>query len=224
MPPEIIDCTQRDEDWHLARCGIPTASEFATIIAKGRTKDTPSLTRRAYMCKLAGERITGIPEEGYCNGDMRRGIAMEGEALRFYAFLEPRDVRNVGFIRNGRVGASPDALVGLHGLLEIKTAKPSVLLPIRERGSFPPEHRAQVQGQLWVAERDWSDLLVYWPNVPHFLVRVHRDEEYIKMLADEAERFCDELDAMVDRLMRDGSPDAAAREAEKDAIVGRVFA
>lgn len=218
--PEIIHCEQRSPEWYEARCGIPTASEFASVIASGRG-GADSVTRHRYMCRLAGERITGLPEEGYCNGDMRRGIEMEGEALSFYRFLEEREVSEVGFIRSGRVGASPDAMVGLHGLLEIKTAKPSVLLPLRERGAFPPEHRAQVQGQLWVAERDWSDLLVYWPGIPHFLVRAYRDEDYIKELAGKVARFCDELDAMVERLVRADERPAFDREA--DAIVGRVF-
>ena len=33
---EIIDCEQNSSDWFAARMGIPTASEFSTVMAKGR--------------------------------------------------------------------------------------------------------------------------------------------------------------------------------------------
>ena len=80
--------------WHspayvriASRLGIPTASEFATILAKGRG-DAESKTRRTYMAKLAGERLTGDPAENYTNAHFDRGHAMEPEAREMYAFAE----------------------------------------------------------------------------------------------------------------------------------------
>ena len=67
-----------------------------------------------------------------------------------------------------------------------------------------PEHRAQVQGQLWVAERDWCDFVTYWPGLPLFTIREHRDDSYIANLASEVDQFNDELAAIVERLRRMG--------------------
>ena len=36
MAPRIIECEQGSELWYEARLGLPTASEFSTILAKGK--------------------------------------------------------------------------------------------------------------------------------------------------------------------------------------------
>jgi len=59
---------------------------------------------------------------------------------------------------------------------------------------LPPEHLAQCQGNLWVAEREWIDFVSYWPKMPLFVKRVYRDEIYIKNLAAEVDLFNSELD------------------------------
>ena len=101
MPAEIIVCEQNSPEWFEARRGIPTASMFATVMAKGKDKG-PSLTRATYMRKLAGEIITGEPMENYSNAHMERGHSMEGEARDFYAFLTSDPPEQVGFIRHLR--------------------------------------------------------------------------------------------------------------------------
>ena len=127
---------------------------------------------------------------------------MEEEARSAYNFVTGSKCESVGFLRRGRSGASPDALIGKDGLLEIKTKLPHLLIEALLKGEFPPEHKAQCQGQLWVAERDWIDLAVYWPGLPLFVKRVHRDEAYIRNLASEIERFDTDLDAIVDQIKR----------------------
>ena len=65
---------------------------------------------------------------------------------------------------------------------------------------FPPEHKAQVQGSIWTTEREWWDFMSYWPKLPPLRVRVYRDEDYIKSMSDEIDRFNDELAALVNRI------------------------
>jgi hypothetical protein len=196
---QIIDCAQGSEEWFLARAGIPTASEFSTVLAKGRGT-AESKTRRTYMLKLAGERITGKPMETFSNQHMERGKLMEEEARNFYAFLTDDEPQQIGFIRNDLAGCSPDSLIGADGLLEIKTALPHLLIDFIFKDEFPPEHRAQTQGQLWVTGREWVDLTVYWPKMPPFIKRAYRDEVYIRDLAAAVERFNDELAEVVERI------------------------
>jgi hypothetical protein len=162
------------------------------------------------MLKLAGERITGQPMESYSNAHMERGNIMEAEARDFYSFMTDSEPQLVGFIRNRDAGASPDSLVGETGLLEIKTALPHILGDLILKGEFPPEHKAQTQGQLWVAGREWVDLLIYWPNMPPLIKRAYRDEPYIRALADAVAEFNAELADVVTRIQAHGEKIAHA--------------
>ena len=124
---QIIDCEQGTPEWHAARLGIPTASEFKTLL--GIKKDArEKVTRRTYLLKLAGEIITGEPTESYSNDHMDRGKFMEAEARDLYSFSCDADPQQVGFIRNGQKGCSPDSLIGDKGMLEIKTKLPHLLI------------------------------------------------------------------------------------------------
>lgn len=197
----VLDCEQGSPEWFQARLGIPTASEFATVMAKGKNGGE-SVTRRTYMLKLIGERLTGEPMDNYTNAHMERGKAMEDEARNFYSFMQDAEPTRVGFITDDVKGCSPDSLIGNTGMLEIKTKLPHLLVDCLLKDEFPPEHRAQCQGALWVAEREWIDLAVYWPKLPLFVKRAYRDEPYIGEIAVAVERFRNEMAEMQSRVTR----------------------
>lgn len=190
---EIINCEQGSFKWFAARLGIPTASEFSTVMAKGKGAGT-SKTREDYMLKLIGERMTGTLMENYNNKHMERGKELEAEARLLYAIDSDIWPETVGFMRRGRAGCSPDLVVGTKGLGEIKTKLPHLQLKVLFAGQLPPEHKAQTQGQLWIAEREWDDFISYWPGMPLFVFRVERDELYIKELASAVDEFNAEMD------------------------------
>lgn len=202
---QVFDMEQGTAAWLEARRGIPTASMFATVMAKGEGK-----TRSKYMRALAGEILTGETSETFSNFHMERGKAMEDEARDTYAFIHDLDPIRVGFVRNGAKGASPDSLIGENGGLEIKTALPDIQIDRLERNRLPPEYVAQVQGNIWVTEREWWDFVSFWPKLPMLRVRVYRDDEFIKTLADEVDRFNDELAALVERIRNYGNERIAA--------------
>lgn len=212
MTMQIFDCEQGTPEWYAARAGIPTSSEFATVMAKGK-EGGASLTRARYMRKLAGEIITGEPApEGYSNAHMERGKAMEDDACRLYAFMADAEPERVGFIRNGNKGCSPDRLVGAKRGLEIKTAIPEVQIERLIRGTLPPEHKAQVQGNIWLAERETWDFISYWPKLPMLNINVPRDDAYIRLLSDAVDTFNDELSAMIERIRNYGDPEGLRRQ------------
>jgi hypothetical protein len=199
---EVFSCDQGTDEWFECRRGIPTASKFSTVMAKGEGK-----TRSQYMRELAGEIVTGERNEQFSNVHTERGNAMEDDARQTYAFVENVETHRVGFIRNGNKGASPDSLIGNNGGLEIKTAIPHIQIDRIERDRLPPEHVAQVQGNLWISEREWWDFVSYWPKLPMFTIRVYRDEDYIRQMAGEIDRFNDELSALVERIRKYGVRD-----------------
>lgn len=201
---QIINCDQGTPEWIAARLGIPTASAFSDVLAKGEGK-----SRKTYMMKLAGEVLTGEAHPGFSTPAMERGHEWEAEARDWYSFETGAQVQRVGFIRNGRAGCSPDGLIGDLGGLEIKTTEPQHLIPMIEAGKFPSKFAAQVQGNLWITGRQWWDLVVYWRGLPPFLIRARRDNGYIANLAGEVARFNDELDATVANV-RNYKPAVAA--------------
>lgn len=203
MIPEVFHCEQGTPEWYAARLGIPTASCFATVMAKGKEGGV-SLTRKKYMNQLAGEILTGRPMDNYENNDMVRGSQQEDDARNLYAFLHDEIITQVGFVRNGQKGASPDSLVGSGGGLEIKSALPHIQIERILRGSCPPEHVAQVQGNIWVCEREWWDFCSYCPDLPLFRVRVMRDDAYIQKLSSAVDIFNEDLAAVVETVRRYG--------------------
>lgn len=198
---EVFNCDQGTPEWHACRAGIPTASEFATVLMQGQKKGEPSKTRRKYMLTLIGERLTGQPAESYVNANMLRGKEHEPEARKLYRAMN-YDVQTeqVGFIRNGDKGCSPDLLVGNNGMTEFKSNQPHILLEMHLADEVPKEHECQLQGGLWVAEREWIDFMAYWPGLDPFVKRVYRDEKLIKSIELGVEIFNNELNELMAKL------------------------
>src|SRR5262245_45539790 len=100
MDLQIFNCIQGTPEWFECRMGIPTASKFDTVMAKGRGGGE-SKTRWTYMLKLIGERLTGEPKYDYSNDHMERGKVMEDEARDLYSMLEEVEPTRIGFMRRG---------------------------------------------------------------------------------------------------------------------------
>lgn len=198
---QIIECDQGSDEWYSARLGIPTASCFHIVMAKGKDGGA-SKTRADYIRKLAGEILTGEPMDSYSNTHMERGKEWEPDARNLYAFMQDCEPQLVGFIRNGQKGCSPDSLIGPDGGLEIKGALPHIQVERLLANRVPPEHRAQVQGNIWVAEREWWDFVSFCPKLPLFVIREYRDDDYIAKLEASVDAFNWELNETVERVRR----------------------
>lgn len=199
----ILDVEQGSPEWHQARCGVVTASNFSKVLAKGRGKE-PSKVRATYMHELANEILTGCADsEGYSNAWMERGKEIEAEARSFYTFNTGNAVQTVGFIyrdESMRVGCSPDSLVGDAGGLELKAPKLTTHLGyILDGNKTPSEYVAQVQGCMYVTNRDWWDFQSFHPSAyrPGHIVREEKDEAYQSRLDSALAEFIEELDALV---------------------------
>lgn len=197
MSIEIFDCEQGSEEWFRCRMGIPTASEFKTVVAiKKEAKDKK--TRMTYMRKLVAEILRDEPmEAGYQNEHMDRGKEQEDEARANYAFMTGSEPRRVGFVRRGNAGCSPDSLIGDEGGLEIKCALSHIQLERLQDDVLPPEFRHQVQGNLWVTERKWWDFVSYCPKMRLFKIRVFRDEAEIAEIEAAVNQFVFEMCEML---------------------------
>jgi hypothetical protein len=199
---QIFDCEQGSPEWYACRLGIPTASEFETVCAQRGPRGGEPKGRRTYMLKLIGERMTGQPKYDYQNDHMVRGKEMEDEARRWYQMVTEITTQKVGFMRRGDAGASPDSLVGNDGMLEIKTKLPHLQLEYLLDDDAWTEHKPQTQGQLWIGEREWCDLVPYWPGLPTRALRIYRDEPYIKQMSIYVDVFNNELLELMARIQQ----------------------
>lgn len=202
---------QGTTEWLAARSGIPTASEFSTLLVAGKGPYGLGAGAITYACEKAGEILTGAPAENFSSPYADRGHALEPQVRAEYELITGADVREVGFIRFGRAGYSPDGLVGEDGLFECKTHAPKKLIGMLLDGEIPKEHRAQLLGGLLVSGRDWIELVGYWPGLPHVIRRLHRQdcEKEIAQLADAIERFNGFVDEIVARVRAYGGGEMA---------------
>jgi hypothetical protein len=195
---------QGTPEWLAMRAGYATASRFADILAKGEGK-----MRAKYLRQVLAERLCGKPMETYRNGHMDRGNEQEPWAREAYEIETGRLVEQVGFLPHPAIqwcGCSPDGLIDQDGGGEFKCVIPTVQIETIQRGNMPPEHRAQVQGNLFVTGRAWWDFASFSPDMPDHLrlcvYRVKRDETYIALLDKEVRAFLAEVDKL-ERELRD---------------------
>ncbi len=190
---KIIDVAQGTDEWLACRLGMPTASCFDKIIQPRKLKYSASAS--GYRDQLLAERMLGQPLEEF-DGTMwtNRGTSMEAEAIAYFQLIKDVEVRRVGFCTtdDGRVGCSPDGLVGENGGLEIKCRGAKAHMGTLMGAD--PATATQVQGSLLVTERDYWDMLSYNPAFPPTLIRVYRDEPFIAALSGCLVRFLEELD------------------------------
>jgi putative phage-type endonuclease len=195
---------QRTDDWFAARLGKVTASRVADVIAK--TKTGYGAGRANYMADLVVERLTGQKASSFSNAAMEWGTEQEPNAKAAYAAKTGILVEDVGFIDHPTVamsGASPDGLAE-DGLVEIKCPNTATHLEYIFDGKPPQKYVTQMQWQMACAGKPWCDFVSYDPRLPERLqlmvVRVPRDDGYIKMLEQEVTAFLRELDDKLNKL------------------------
>jgi hypothetical protein len=204
MAPRIINVEQGTRQWFLERLGIPTASMFKSIMAKGRTKGSYGAARRTYMLQLLAERISGQVTHHWASEHTARGHEDEPKARCSYSFESGNKVEQVGFVMDDELGAgfSPDGLVGADGIVEIKSKLGHLHLGVMLDDCVPKEHIHQCQGGLLVTGREWCDFVSYSDGLPLFTKRMHRDEDIISEMRQAIADFNGEL-ALLESKVRE---------------------
>ena len=192
----ILDHEQGSDEWFASRLGRPSASMFNKLIT---SVGKPSASADKYINELISERLNGVRVPVYVNEHMERGTRLEPEAREHYEFITEQKVTEHGFILDDseEFGCSPDGLVGVwgartanfHGGLEIKCPADSTIIGYhRNNKSFVTAYKQQIMGCMMITGAEWWDLMAYSETIPHLLIRVERDEEYIEKLAAEIDK------------------------------------
>lgn len=200
---KLIRCVQNSTEWLNARAGLPTASNFAKILTP--TGKVSSQAER-YMHHLIAERLLGRPLEMWSgNEDTENGKLRESEAVAFYELQRNVDTIPCGFMTtdDGKIGASPDRLVGDDGLLEVKCPKEATHIGYMLGGGVDDAYKPQTQGQLYVSERAHLDIVSYCPGLASVIIRVNRDDKFIADLAKLLKTFCEQMEERISRLTKE---------------------
>ena len=198
---------QRTEDWYAARIGKATASRFRDATAYLRSGD-PAQAQRDYRTELVVERLTQQPIQRYVTAAMTWGTEQEPAARTAYELRTGTSVEETGFIAHDTLlaGCSPDGLVDWDGLIEIKCPFNSAVHIETLLNGMPDEHRAQVQGQMWITGRQWCDFVSYDPRMPEPLQlhvqRIQRDPSFIADLEAKVTSFLQQVGTLVAALRR----------------------
>lgn len=196
---------QGSEDWLRLRLGKLTASNFEKVITPSKWEPTKGQTRRTHAIYLLTELILDMPLSGVTTASMNHGTAYEENARAAYEMLAGETVEPCGFCTNDEMtyGASPDAFVGSDGLLEIKAPfKPDVHVEYMMRPeSLVEEYFVQVQGQLFVTQRKWTDLISYVGILPMVKVRCIPNPIFQEKLHVALRSFCAEFSDLVARAV-----------------------
>lgn len=180
---------QGSPEWHAARCGIPTASDFKKIITPG---GEPSKSADDYANQLIAEMISGEADDSFQGTKWtERGKQLEPDAALMYEQTYGVTTEVIGFCTDdaGTMGCSPDRLVGDDGLVEFKVLSPKNHIWAALEEKIDREHYPQLMGQLYVTSRKWTDIMSYHPKIMPVITRIKRDEDYIFKLANQMAKF-----------------------------------
>jgi hypothetical protein len=201
---KLIIAPQRSPEWFAARLGTATASNFSKVLAV--VKSGEAAERRNYRVRLALERITGKQEIVFENDAMKQGTEREPFARIAYESITGNLAEEVGFCLHDTLecGASPDGLIDAFKGLEIKCPTPGKHFEYLRQKAEPSEYTAQIQGCMWITDRNEWDFVSFCPEFPEnaqLIVRtIKRDEAYIDKLAEYVTAFMHDVRTEVELI------------------------
>lgn len=190
----IHEVAQGSPEWFKIRSGIPTSSNFGSLVS-GTGKPSESLKKYAHT--LATEAYLknlgkAIDDEWAGNKYTERGLILEAETRADYEMTNQISIQQVGFVTDDlmRWGSSTDGFVGDDGIVEFKnliaTRFTSLMVYMaRNCWKTPPEYIPQLQGELFVTERKWVDIVFYHPDFEPIVRRHFPDIEFHKTLKEQ---------------------------------------
>lgn len=196
---EIIKCDQGSDEWFEARVGSIGGSTISSVVAGGQGK-----MRKNLMYRLIGEILSGVKYEGYSNQDMERGILEEPDARNLYEMMRDVEVEKIGLVKaTDHKHFSPDGFIGTDGIVEIKSAIPSIHVERILTDKIEGNYIKQMTWGLHVCERKWVDFVSYSPLIadrPLWVKRYEWDEKLIKQLNEGADKFIGEMILLIKKI------------------------
>lgn len=171
-----FDIVHNTDEWHNARAGMATTSNFDRILTPGGDL---SKSAGGYANQIIAELMLGRPIERSVDVyAMEWGRQHEADAANLYMFDTGLDVIHGGFFTNDEmtVGSSPDVIVldgeKRVGIAEIKCPQnPAIHVEFLLSQKINPKYKPQLFGQMIVTGFDWVDWFSYYPGMPATRIR-----------------------------------------------------
>jgi len=190
---------QGSPEWFTEKLGKPSASNMSRIITPmGKPAKSES-----YLWELAAERISGIQAPSYQSKAMEMGIEKEDSSRSLYEMIYDVQVEQVGMIyqdKDKEFLCSPDGIINREYGLELKNVLPKTQVGYLLAGVLPYDYIVQVQASLFISSFNRWDFFSVADGLPPFILKTTRNNSFISRLKALLDDFCDELDAVTDRL------------------------
>ena len=198
---KIHPAGQNSQGWIEARCGIPTASEFENLLTpkfEVRTGEMP----KSYLARKLAEAWGG-PLPKFNTFALEQGNFLEEQAIPFYEFTSGETIQRVGLCMtdDGRIGCSPDGLLGDNGGIEIKCPESPTHVKYLLNGVLPPDYATQVHGSMHVTGRPWWKFMSYRRHFPPLILKIERDEKIQAAISEALGAFLTKFDVAWARLL-----------------------
>lgn len=168
-----------------------------------------TVMRICYRAALERLEVRDLDEQFDISGlrALEWGNEMEPLAIRAYeahTFLSVHSPQKFVCLPGRMVGGTPDGLVGIDGVIEVKCPNSdNHLLNLTMTGQ-ESDYLYQMQGYLWLTGRQWCDFVSFDPRFPDPLQlhvsRVERDDDVIAALNERCREMELIIDALVDRF------------------------
>lgn len=196
---------QRTDAWFAERAGKVTASRIADLMAK--TRNGWGASRANYLAQLVAERLTGAVQDSFTSAAMQWGTDQEPAARAAYEAHTGELVEEVGFVHHPDInncGASPDGLVDVSGLVEIKCPNTATHIDTLLGQGIADKYVKQMQFQMACTGRQWCDFVSFDPRMPDdmqlHVERITRDDTAIEEIEQAVTDFLAEVDQKVSAL------------------------
>lgn len=207
------------------RLGKVTASSVKWVVIRN-SYGKPYATYYAYLKQLAIERVIA-KRVRFSSKYTNHGKENEAPALVLYEERTGSDVRQGYFVEHPDLaaGATPDAFVDEDGLAQIKAPNTSTMIDyiisaipeddeahelldmLGLKGYEWKEYYDQMQWEMYAADKQWNDFVVYDPDWPEdgeiWVKRIERNDTYInETMIPRVKEFLDKVTKLENYLRK----------------------
>ena len=204
---KTFNVQQGSPEWHKLRRGVVTASEADCLVTPEFKPRTGEGVKTYLYTKIAerllAENMEGDDEtEGSPSYAADQGKILENLALPWFEFTTGLTVERVGFCLSddGRIGCSPDGLVGDDAGIETKCPQAHYHVRYLLGQTVPKQHLVQVHMSMLVTERPFWWFVSYSQHLPKLIVKVERDEGIQEKLQEAIDSFLAEFDKQFETI------------------------
>lgn len=201
MKPIILTIPQGEDAWFQEKLGKLSASNASKLVTSTGKKST---SREGYLHTIVAERLTGERYDTFKSDAMETGNTREQESRDLFELMTGDTIEQVGLIypdEDRKILCSPDGICQAKGYgLELKNVIPKTMIKYLLKNVVPSEYVIQIQFSLMVTGFEYWVFFAYSPNLKPLLLKVERDEGLIAILRKESEIFCEEVEALVEKI------------------------